>query len=242
MSLPKQISPNPLLNSAVELRFTAEILRDQLLSKVFPHFSSELPKLVDNYIPQEVRGSDENLKFAPEYILSNDKFKMSFGTNMVSFENVGEYQLWGNYFEFIKRQLTKFSGLGIANSVQRIGVRYASIFQDVANPMQILKVYPTLNNGLDGFKHEQLNSFSATYSSDPAAILFLQIYPKVTAIRNNEQMAGFLVDIDSYNTSSFNSIDNSVFDIIDKLHSKEKEFFFKDLLSSEFIKTLNPIY
>jgi len=242
MSLPKEIVPNPLVTSAVELRFTSDISRDDLLDRVYRHFATELPKISEANSLNDFKVSEDNFRHGPEYILSNDKYSMAFSTHMVSFENVNEYQLWDNYFDFIKRQLSIFSTLGIIGSIQRIGVRYASIFPGIEHPKECLKVYPTTIVNNDNNISEKLMSFTASYFNDKFATLFLQIYPNVVATRNENSKVGFMIDIDAFNTEIHEGISDGLFQIIDILHTKEKDFLFKNLLSSDFLKSLNVTY
>ena len=78
MLLPKEISPNPLVSSTIELRFISELLDSDILANVFPVFSKDFPNLTEGQIPKEIKKQEPQLKYSPDYILKNEKFSISF--------------------------------------------------------------------------------------------------------------------------------------------------------------------
>ncbi len=49
MSLPKEITPNPLILTPVEIRFISKAIEGNLFSKLYPVFSTDLP-IIENLI------------------------------------------------------------------------------------------------------------------------------------------------------------------------------------------------
>lgn len=240
MSLPIQISPNPLFVTTIELRFLPS-LADNYLTSLYPKFAETFPKLEPANIPRalNILNDPNNLFAAPEFILSNDVYSMALGKNIIAIENKGEYTLWGNYFPFASEQIKKVFSLTNIHEITRIGVRYGSIFKDVKNILDKLKIKFLVP--LDGYVSTgKLDNFRGDFKKDEYN-LRLQISNQVNIIKNNRQFNGALIDIDA----SFNKkeiISNKVFDIIDELHTVQKTFFFEGLLTPEFISTLNPKY
>jgi len=234
MNLPKQISPNPLIISTIELRFVSDLDDNNLLQTFFPLFSETMPKLTPNKIPKDLRNSQEQFKFAADYTFSNDTYSVSISNKSISFENVSEYTLWDNYFSFIKNQLSKIFNINIIKKIDRVGVRYGSILpNDIGS---ILKKEPSFSveNFIGNF-----TQFRTDFKKDDINLhLFLAKNIKVE--RNGTIKFGTLIDIDA-STSNNLLADISIFRIIENLHSEEKSFFF-NLLHSDYITKLNPQY
>jgi len=237
MSLPKEISPNPLIISSIEVRFISDLDEANVLGTFFPVFSKELEKLSTGKIPSKIRKVQEHLKYFPDYTLSNNKYSVSFSNKAILFENVGEYTFWDNYFDFVKKQLTKLFSLKIIKKIERIGVRYASILKQEENLNNILKHYPVFSiNGFD----EQLVLIRTDLKKNKNN-LHLQIARNAKTELNGIVKNGLLIDIDASNSNIIEQDDEIVFKIIDELHSDEKSLFF-ELLTPTYLSKLNPKY
>ena len=234
MLLPKKISPNPLVISTVELRYSSTLDESSLLSKILPCFLEDFPKFTPNPIDKQIRKANEQFKFSPDYTLQNNDYSLSIGSNVITFENVGEYQLWSNYFQVIKKQLSKFFSLNIIQDISRIGVRYASILEDKTNIENCLKYSPSFS--IDGFTDNYLQYRSEFKKGEIS--LHLNIVKNAKVERNTTSRIGTLIDIDASYFGSLKS-DTKTFDVIDKLHTEEKHFFF-NLLTVEYMNQLNP--
>lgn len=235
MALPIEISPNPLVTSAVELRFVSEIDRTKILPVVYRKFQDLLPNLRESAIPQEIKKMDPQLKYSPDFILSNDDYSLAFSNNVVLFENVSDYKLWGNYFPFIKICLSLFFELGIIKVIERIGVRYASVFDgtkilDVVNEVPALKI--------SGY--EQKLALHRVELKNDDFNFNLQIANNAKVTKSNKVLSGGYIDIDAVYSQEVVP-DKSIFEIIDKLHVQQKTLFF-DLLKKTFLETLNVRY
>jgi uncharacterized protein (TIGR04255 family) len=237
MELPKKISPNPLVTSTVEIRFSINIDPSKLFSVVYPSFASELPSFEENKIPKEIRMQQEQLMFFPDYILRNEEFSLSFSNNVISFENVTEYKLWNNYFPFIEKQLNKFFSLNIVESISRIGVRYASVFDGKTKIDEVLNF--TSKVAVEGYEQSmvlmRLDFKKANYN------FHVQLAGNGKAIKNNKSLSGVYIDVDSSYTANLNP-NSDILRIIDELHDEGKVLFFTKLLKPSFLETLNPTY
>jgi len=239
MSLPVEISPNPLLTSAVEIRYVSNISREEVLAKVLGSFTRRLPKIKEGPVPYSVRVDQKGLEYAPDFVLFNDDFSMSFSDKMISFENVGEYKFWNRYFGFIVEQLTLFKELAIVKQVSRVGVRYASLFQDEF-VKQGLRMPPSYE--IEGIGEGELRIHSSRFKKDDLSIN-LQIRPGVKVEKNSEQLEGLVIDIDVFkNFKDSADLDKDFYNLIDILHTTEKRILFEGVLKPEFIEKLNPKY
>ncbi len=236
MELPKSISPNPLFTSTIEVRFTSNLNRYDLFEKINSVFREKFPTIEEGKIPQELKDHEEQFKYAPDFILKNDDFVISFSTKSISFEHVSEYTYWTNYFSFIKNSLEKVFELGFIESIDRCGVRYGSILDGQQNPNNVLKETPRMD--INNMQSE-FNGFQCIFNTDISK-LFLQISTNVKLVKEGVTKTGLYVDIDASYAKELKP-NNEVFAIIDKLHKDQKELFF-GLLKKEYLETLNPKY
>lgn len=238
MNLPIQISPNPLVISTIEIRFFSEMESADIFPLVYSKVMSDLPKLnTDNKIPKEFKNADPQFAYLPDYTLSNNDYLLSFSNRAISFEHVGEYKLWDNYFAFIKKHLQILFSLNFIQQIERIGVRYGSIFDKEERVEDVLNHVPS--TGIQGYE-EKFENHRATFQIDTHSTLLLQIFANAKASKNEKSMSGIYIDIDASHTEKL-SPNNTIIDKIDKLHSLEKELFFK-ILKPSFIERLNPKY
>lgn len=235
MQLPSSISPNPLFITTIEIRFSTNITKEEMLQKMVLTFSDKFPKLEKGNIPDEIKKQDEKFKYAADYILSNDEYLISFTVNSISFEHNSEYKYWRNYFPFIKDSLEKIFKLGFINKIERCGVRYGSILDDI-NPDNALAVIPSIQiNGI-----QSIFAGFQSYFKTENSILLLQITPNSKLLKHDKERKGLYIDIDAASVNDLKP-SNEVYTIIDNLHTDLKKLFF-GLLKREFIQSLNPTY
>lgn len=238
MSLPTEISPNPLINSTVEIRFVSSLSEDEVLSVVYPLFSKKFPKLRERRIPLDIRRNESELRYAANYIFSDDKYSIFVDNNVIAFENVSNYHFWKNYFPVIKDNLSILKELNVITAIERIGVRYSSLFQDKQSFSEILTIdinfpYPDYTESNYHFKTELRKE---------NVLLLLQLSQNATIVQQSSVKRGIFIDIDasiSYDLPQ--SIGQDLFNMIDELHNEEKKLFFS-LLNPKFLETLNPKY
>jgi uncharacterized protein (TIGR04255 family) len=236
MKLPKEIKPNPLVTSTVEIRFHLNIEKTKLLPLVYKKFQNELPNLNETVIPKQIKELDPQFKYSPDFVLSNNDFSLSFGINVLSFENVDEYKLWGNYFPFIVNSLKGFYEFNIITQIERIGVRYVSVFDRTEKISDVINSVPTLP--FNDY-NQKFGVFRCDLIRDEVN-LHLQIADNVKVIKNTRVLSGSCIDIDAFYGNKLNP-DEKVFEIIDKLHLQQKEVFIS-LLKKSFLDSLTVIY
>ena len=238
--LPKEIYPNPLLAATVEIRFKSTLNPANLLSTVYPKYIDTFPSLKEGKIPKEIKEKDDRFKFSPDFSMSNDDYTVNFSNQVFSFESSADYKLWDNYSSFIYQQLDRLREIGIVEKVERIGVRYVSMFEGATPLNQIFKNVPS--SGVKGYVENSIfHIFDLVPEKNDKYRVKLQIAKEAKAVKNGEQKVGVLIDIDS-SLSNYNSeLDTKVYQIIDDLHSCEKDLFFS-LLTPSFLSSLNPKY
>lgn len=237
MKLPIEISPSPLITTTIEIRYVSTLESSQIFPLVYSAFMSELPNVEQNKLPLQLRQMEKNLKYVPDYILSNESYKLSFSGCVLSFENTGDYKLWGSYFPFVSKCFETFFKLIDIHFFERIGVRYGSVLDKTEGINQVLNFVPSI--GVEGY-NQKFESYRSNLEIDNVNLL-LQIKDNANLVNTKKgSISGLYIDIDASILNKMNP-DEDILKLIDKLHFEQKRLFFS-LLKSEYIKTLNPKY
>lgn len=236
MKLPTEISPNPLVLSTIELRFFTQTSSIDLFPVVYQAFSSIFPKFEVSNLPSDVKSSNPQFKFAPDYMLSNENYRLSFSNTVILFEHVSEYQFWRNYFPFVSNCYEKFFNLVKAEFIERIGVRYASVLDKTEGANQVLVSVPAI--GIPGYE-EKFEHYRTVAKVDNIKLL-LQVFDNAKAEKKDQTISGVYIDIDASFDQKIEPTGKAL-EIIDQLHLEQKKLFFS-LLKEDYIQTLNPKY
>ena len=233
--LPKRISPNPLLSSVVEVRFESNLKSEDLIELYLNHFSKDFPQILDHSPDFDVV-QPANTNYKVRYIFNSDNFSILIGSNIIAFENQGDYKFWTNYSPVIEKNLHKLNEACEIKKIERIGIRYLSFFEDEA----MLRNSIIVKNDFDFDNYLQKDSyFRATYFKENINIT-VQVPQNVIIKKDDLTKSGTLVDIDvSCDQGLPQSIGKDFFELINLMHAEEKAMFFT-LLSDEFLATLNP--
>lgn len=133
MSLPKRITPSPLREAVVELRFESILPADAVFGIVYNALSESYPtleKLPILQIPEAIRNKDENLIFQPHYKLKRENFIAQVGPRVFALSMTPPFTRWS---EYLPELLTVFDKVGKANviaDVSRFGLRYINNFDE----------------------------------------------------------------------------------------------------------------
>lgn len=244
VKLPKRLSSyEPCKEATVELRFTSNIPSEAILGFVFQ-------KLQDRYgppkslpimqLPQNIRESDPNLKFAPYYIMENDSFQINIGPKVIAIINRAPYIGWQNYYSEIENVLTALASIPLFKTISRLGVRYINFFDqsfDMTDPRNINIHWES------PFKNDSSNTSYSTLVDLKDFTSLLRLQSNSTVLLNNKQHNGTILDIDTYKNFPNTGYDNEIFqELIQQAHLVEKEIFFT-LLTPKFIdEKLGAIY
>lgn len=243
MKIPQKITPCPIIDSNIELRFESTMpieAKEATFGIIFSKFKLKYPgieKLPILQLPEAIRGSDPNFKYKPYYKLSNDHFVLQIGPNVVSLGSVvknNNYIGWKTFSKEIKEFLGCLDDLKLIKKIERLGIRYINYFKEDVFDNIALKF--TLDNA--PFKSENImigvviikNGFTNR----------IQIANQATITSQNTLLSGSIFDIDTH-IEEPNDNYNDLLKLIENGHQTEKEIFF-DFLDKNFLKSLNPEY
>ena len=235
MSYPKIINPCPILDALIEIRFSSKINSNAVFGLIYNALQSDFPKVESLPIlqlPDIVRANDPNFRYKPHYKISNDKFVLQIGPDVIAISAYPSYVGWEVFSSKIFNILDIINEVSIINIIERIGLRYINFFK--GNIVNDINLSVTINDKAIVFKNtvlrteiEHSNGYSSTIQIANNAI-------------NNGQI-GSIIDIDTFCTYNLLDFFPNKKEIINNAHTNEKELFFS-LLKTDFLQTLNPTF
>ena len=235
--IPQKITPCPIKEAVVELRFDTSLPYDAVPGMILSAFKDTFGPLQRHAIleiPEIIRTSDPNLEYSPYHLFRKGNFVLQVGPKCFSIACVDDYTDWNTYFSTIKTALDGLLKLKIVEKPTRLGLRYVSFFnsQDIFANIQL--PLEMAGNSLIGHKNVMMSEFEQDG------------FKCVLQLRNQHLelstgMVGSVVDIDLL--QDINSpIDNvDLYGPINKAHDIEKLIFF-GILKPEYLNTLKPQY
>jgi uncharacterized protein (TIGR04255 family) len=234
MALPKSITPCPIIDSIIEVRFSSSTHPNAVFGLIYNELHKdfgEAQNLPILQLPETLRNADPNLKFKPHYRLSNGKFTIQIGPDVLSISSNPEYAGWTDFSKVIFEVLNRVETISIIEKISRIGIRYINffdcdIFQNIDLNIKIGKASIPYKNTIFRTEIEQKEYFSSLQVANNASL--------------NEK-TGSLIDIDTFRTEGLDNFFKQKEELIHFGHEKEKELFF-GLLKQDFLESLNPIF
>ncbi|SFF24992.1 TIGR04255 family protein [Spirosoma endophyticum] len=184
---------------------------------------------------------NSSLDTSNNIVFKNEMFLVAIDKKSMIFENVKNYQLWGNYFAFIKNVINSISDQDIQSSVERVGIRYISFFAKTDKVTMILKkpflmVEDEIGEITDSSFYGNFTFQRNLYRCS------IQIGNKIQFPGESDVKEGCVIDLDvsiSDNLPRFKT--TALFDIIDSLHDEEKGLFVA-VMSEDFLNSLTIKY
>lgn len=247
MKIPRKITPDNIKDSVVQIVFNPACPPELVIGRFENHLQNLLEFKGGTPPAKQVfrlpDGNELNFGqfqagvFQGGFFLDKDEsVKVTVSANTLVFNTFKSYPGWEVIFSVIKETVRTMFEKGITESIQRIGVRYISQFDDIAI-FEKLKMSFGLNISNKSFSTTQIRS---EFDEEGFKII-LNLLNNFERVENNTQRKFSTMDIDVIKFyESLSNIDE-VIDSVDKAHFKQKSTFFS-LLSDEFLKTLNPEY
>lgn len=238
MSVPKKITPCPIVESIIELRFRTSIEPGAVFGILYTPFKTEYPnveKMPTLNLPEQIRLEDPKLVYQPWYRLRNGGFLLAIGPKHVALTKTGEYPGWSVLSERLYRMVQTLRELGIVDEVERLALRYINFFEfDIFHKIKL-----------------RVSIDDRPLTSDETlvrAIIPSRRYKSLLHIANRASISvegtkrtGSIIDIDTSLEMDLKEFFQNSTPIIEEGHSEEKEVFF-GLLKGDFLQTLNPEY
>lgn len=241
MSLPKKISPCPIIESVVEIRFESDIPPEVIIGILYKSFLPKFTK-VDRLpilqLPEALRLSDPNLMFQPYYRLATTNFAVQFGAKVITVNNFGTYAGWNVYYTNLVETITEVVKSGIIKNVLRCGMRYINFF-DIVDIYKNITLEVKINNAV--LDSKQLLTRAELSRGKFLGILQVATNADIKPGTGKKATKGSVIDIDMVYNKSENIANVDFPSLLSESHEEEKKLFF-GLLKPDFLKTLNPEY
>lgn len=239
MRIPNKITPCPIVEAIIELRFNSILPDDAVFGVIYNVFRNEygkVEKLPILQLPDNIRSQEPNLVYKPHYKLHKDDFIIQIGPKVISFANIREYVGWNVFSQKVLEGIQKVSNLDIIRTIKRFGLRYINLFED----LNICKKSTLkLQLGETELSEKDVNLTVALKTGDFLSKLIVLNNAEVQLNLEKKTTKGSLIDIDVA-LEKENKLE-SIIDIVENAHSEEKKMFFS-ILAPEFLETLNPEY
>lgn len=238
--VPKRITPCPIAESVIEVRFDTDFPADAVFGVIFERVKANYPKLIRLPIlqlPAPILASDLELKYKPHYrLVSKDKTAVQIGPRTISLVASGEYPGWVAYSEKFRDLISLTEKAGVIKTITRLGLRFINFFEG-QNVFE--KITLNLRTNDTPFESDELyirsviklNGFNNT----------LQISNGAKWKVGNGEKKGSIIDIDVVKIGTLGLKDVAEA-TLEQAHAVEKRIFF-GLIKDDFLKnSLKPEY
>jgi len=238
MALPKKITPCPIIESVVEIRFDSAIPPDAIFGVVYHSFKEIFPNKPKNLpilqLPAQIRNNDPNLLYKAHYRLSDNIFLFQVGPKSISLINKGEYVGWSVFSPKIKECFQKVKEIQIIKDTKRFGLRYINFFEE-------LNIYDKINLKLSLNEKSLTSNKIVLRTSLPKEEFICNLRISNDSKMEQVEKLGSIIDIDVYREEDGKSIIEQFDRILEEAHNTEKEIFFSSF-KEEFLQNFNPEY
>jgi uncharacterized protein (TIGR04255 family) len=232
--VPKKITPCPIAEAVVELRFDAKAPSEAITGIVYEKLKDKYPEfnsLPITRLPLDIINSQPNLLFAPHYKFTNKDFILQLGPKCFSVICAKDYKGWDSYLKEIKWIFEVMNKLDVIEKPLGLGVRYINFFEK-NDIFENIKIDLSLaGNSLV----KNVNTLQTEFD--------LESLHCVVRITNNSLLNGVTkgssIDIDLIADKNLNALNYEK--IIMSAHEIGKKIFF-GILKDEFLKQFNPEY
>ncbi len=238
--LPRKISPCPIVEAVVELRFDSNIPSDAIFGIIYNEIRTEFPKvekLPILQVPEAIRSKDPNLIYQAHYALRQDKFIFKIGPKVLTFSNINKYMGWEILFPKVVAIIRKINETKVIENAERIGIRYVNLFKSSI----LEKIH--LDIKLIGEDVVEGTTNLRTELTDGDYLKIINIGNNIKVTSKDYNGSGSLIDIDCIYEFSQSESDyfNEYEKVINEGHEIEKRTFFS-LLKDDFLAEFNPEY
>lgn len=250
MRLPKKITPDRIRESIVQVFCVSEIPFEPMVGYLYGILGEMGFQYTNRPLRQQkgVSGTNQQeinlgeLIIVPQHFFFDEKVKIQWHQNgSLIFNCINEYIGWTEYFLFIKKVINRLTEQKIILGFGRIGIRYISEFPniDIFDKLNLSFKMSGLNNAISNgnFRIEWQDSYHQIIANIGSKL------PISSIIETSEGKAEYvsLIDLDIIVQKLEIVKNESLFELLDDIHTKQKEIFF-GLLQDDFLATLNPEY
>ncbi len=245
-TLPKKLKKEPLIDAVFEVRFTSTFpIGSVLPGLLFGGLAGDkkIEQLPLSQLPQIMRDTDPNLRFAPLSRLDWGQFYINVGERSVSVGFKYPYPGWSSFKPAIITVMDVLKGAGVVKSVERYALKYIDLLP--SNDLREQVAFVNFDVTLAGHKLED-EAFQIRLEIPKGSFIHaVQVVASATVILpNGESRQGLIVDVDTIANQqgvTFDELLSGFSDKLEAIHQANKEVFF-DCLQPQTITALEPEY
>jgi uncharacterized protein (TIGR04255 family) len=244
MKIPSKISPCPISEAIMEVRFKNTIFSSAVFGLVYNNLKEQfsvVTKLPILSLPDIARETDPNLMYLPNYRLESKEDPdtiIQIGPKVFSVATINTYPGWEKFLEKINFGLDNLNKSQVVDVVERYSLRYLNFFNfDIYDKSRLVIK-------LDDMElHSKRMGFSAEIEDDS--------YNNIIKVANNatqhklddptQILQGSLIDIDTMMNKETPNFFQNKDKLLSEAHDMEKKWFFK-LITESYLNTLEVTY
>ncbi len=236
MQIPDKINPDYIRDSIVEIRFDLNSPFEVVIAKFHELFTGSGLTYNSPAFPEPNPNALDFVNFDALYpVFSNDQISIKITSTSIAFNCSKNYLGWKEYGKILRKTISDISDLGIIDRFYRLGIRYINNFEDT-NIYDIIKEDMRIKVG--NYKTES-TSF-VTKIKDENFGINLRVDNGVKDDKTGKTLSK--IDVDVYINAGQGKIETKeLIELLDSVHSKEKEVFFS-ILNDEFKNSLDAEY
>lgn len=244
-NLPVKLRTEPLVDAIFEIRFEANVpASDVLPGYLYSNLDGEksLQRLVPANLPQAIRDSEPNLKYAPMVRVVWNDYAISIGDRGVTIACKMPYPGWDEFKKVISLLLDEVEKSGVVKEVERFSVKYINILKAAGIEDQISLIRSDINIGGHNVSKDPFQLRLEKRAGEVINIITIATSAKAS-LRNGGSIEGIVLDIDTIFSFDVNRVDflSGILEKIDAVRLENKKTFFA-CLKEETINSLGPIY
>lgn len=235
--LPYKISPCPILEVTVEIKFSTTYPHNAIFGifyNVFKDKFNQIESLPITQIPEEVRINDPNFKFKVFYKLHGNNYTIQIGYDVITLHCNEPYVGWNDFSVVITEFFSRVQSTGLINQVLSLSLQYINFFEN--------DIFKNANVSIE-VAGKKIDSGKSTIRIEIPHKEYIQVLQVANDIvvenpLKKSRKQGSLLDISLIVIEPIDFF-NQAMVLINSLHDEEKEIFF-ELLKNNFLSTLNP--
>ncbi|MDD5393164.1 MAG: TIGR04255 family protein [Thiothrix sp.] len=246
-NLPIKLEKQPIIDGLFEIRFVSSSvvrLGSILPGLLFASLEGEksLATLPLNQFPEQMRDSDQNLKYLPIHRMDWGKFYINIGDHAISVGFKYPYPGWGDFKKAIMDVMMLVLKSGVIQTIDKYMIKAVNLISSDDIGEQVS--FTNLNVKIANYALKE-NFFSVQLEIPSGDFLHnIKLLSSATAkIHTNEEKHGLIIDISTI--SNVNALMTDVMDglplKLEDIHTSSKRMFFS-CLTPETLDGLGPIY
>lgn len=236
--LPKKISPCPISEAIIEIRYESDSPGEAVFGMIYSEFRRDFPesrKQPTLQIPEQIRRTDPNLMYLPEYHLVSGDFMLLVGQRSFALAVTREYCGWSELSRKADEVFERLHQLEFIRTVTRIGLRYINVFGFDILTRSTLRLIRG-DSPLDSRSSQIVAQIPAGDFENTLRVA------NGAVVRTGPDIVGdSIIDIDVSSATDLSGFFGRRKLILDAAHHEEKKLFFS-LLTGDYLASLNPEY